>query len=313
MRVLVTGASGFLGRAIVAAGAQAGHHMIAASRAGTAVPGAAQVQASGDLLAEALALDFSGVDALIHCAARVHVLRREAPGVAEAANQAMNAQLPVRLAMAARESGARRFVQISSVAALASRTPAGATVTDSSPPAPSTPYGRAKRDADAALAAMASGDFATIALRPPALYGPGCEAWFAMLARAARAGVPLPLGAIENRRSFAFVGNVAQAAVASLKPLQSGAFIVTDSLPISTAALYRKLLALAGHGDRVWRWPAPLVRLPAQLVLGERSHSLIGDAAFDGSRFAQTYGWEPPVRMDEALRLTMDAEARKAS
>ena len=311
MRVLVTGASGFLGRAIVAAGADAGHHMIAASRSGEAVPGAAQVQATGDLLAQTLALDLGSVDAVVNCAARVHVLKREDPADAEAAFDAMNAQLPLRLARAARDAGVSRFVQISSVAALASHTDPGETVTDASTPRPSTPYGRSKLRADIALESLQDEGFSVISLRPPAIYGPRVGAWFAMLARAARAGLPLPLGTVDNRRSFAFAGNVADAVLTSLKPVRSGAFILSDSLPISTAALYRKCLAATGHSDRVFSAPAALVRSGARAVLGERAQSLLGDAAFDGSRFAQEFDWQPPTQMDEAIRLTMEQEARK--
>lgn len=306
MRILVTGATGFLGRAIVAAGAAAGHHMIAASRAGAHVPGAADLQASGDLAEGVGALDLGGVDAVVNCAARVHVTSREDPHAAEAAYTAMNAEMPVALAIAAREAGARCFIQISSVAAIASLTPPGAVYDDATPPAPTSPYGRAKLAADEALAELEGPEFTVISLRPPAIYGPGVGAWFAKLMWAARVGLPLPVGSIDNRRSFAFVGNVADAVVASLGLLQSGSFIVSDSLPISTAALYSRLVALHGHGERVWAWPEPLIRLPARLVLGDRADSLLGSAAFDGSRFAREFRWKPRVDMDEALRLTLD-------
>ncbi len=310
MRILVTGASGFLGRAIVAAGSRAGHTMVAASRSGEAVPGAAEVQASGDLLASPLALDWRGVDAGVHCAARVHVTRNGDARADEAAHQVMNADLPVKLAKDARDNGARGFIQISSVAALASRSAPGETVTDADTPRPSTPYGRAKLAADEALGELAQDGFAVTSLRPPAIYGPGVGAFFAKLARVAKWGLPLPLGGIDNRRSFAFVGNVADAVMASLGSLRSGSFIVTDSLPISTAALYRKLLEAAGHGDRVWSVPEPLVRIPARMLLGDRVESLLGDAAFDGGRFARTFDWQARVPTDEALRLTMTAEAQ---
>lgn len=309
MRVLVTGANGFLGRAFVAEAASAGHHVIAASRSGMEVAGAAEVQASGDLAEGIGSLDLSGMDAVVNCAARVHVTTREEPARAEAAFRAMNAQMPVALARAAREAGAARFVQISSVAAIASRTAPGATLDDSAEPAPTSPYGRAKLAADEALAQLATPGFTVTSLRPPAIYGPGVGAWFAMLTRAAKAGMPLPVGAIRNRRSFAYVGNVASAVVASLETLRNGSFITADSLPISTADLYSRLIALQGHGKRrggrVWAWPEPLIRLPARLLLGDRADSLLGHAAFDGSRFAAEFGWQPRVDMDEALRLTI--------
>lgn len=313
MRILVTGASGFLGRAILRAGADAsagnGHTMIAASRVGSAADGASETLATGNLVESAASLDLSGVDAVINCAARVHVLKREGAAQAKAQYDAMNAAMPLALARNAREAGVQRFVQISSVAAIASRSAEGEVLDDASLPAPTSAYGQSKLAADTALAELAGNGFTVTSLRPPAIYGPEVGAWFAMLARAARAGLPLPMGAIRNLRSFAYVGNVADAAIRTASRdeglLQSGSFIVSDSLPISTAALYSKLLAIAGHKDRVWRWPEALVRPAAHLVLGSRAQSLLGNAAFDGSRFAQAFDWQPRWTIDDALRLTL--------
>jgi len=219
MRLFVTGARGFLGRAIVCAGKDAGHTMIAASRDGGTVDGAAQTLATGDLGENAAQLDLTGIDAVINCAARVHVLKREDPAHAKSEYDRLNTQMPLALARNARSSGVRRFVQISSVAAIASTSgdTDGDVLDDTSEPTPSTYYGKSKLAADLAIADIASGDFTVTSLRPPAIYGPDVGAWFAMLARSARAGIPLPVGAIRNRRSFAYVGNVAQAAILAAK------------------------------------------------------------------------------------------------
>ena len=91
------------------------------------------------------------------------------------------------------------------------------------------------------------------------------------------------------------VGNVAT----------SAAYILTDSPPLSTADLYRRLLTLYGHRNRVWNWPAPLIATTARLLLRSRAQSFIGDAAYDGGRFAETFGWQPPTPMDEALAQTV--------
>lgn len=307
MKIAVTGASGFIGRAVVAQLASKGHHVRALSRSGQACPGAAETAATGDLVAADPAPLVAGCDAVIHCAARVHVLRREAPADAERAYRAMNQDLPLALARTAREGGAARFVQISSAAAIASTSAPGETVTDATEPRPRGPYGRSKLAADEALAELAAPGFAVVSLRPPTVYGPGVSGWFALYDRAARLGVPLPLGRVENRRSFAFIGNIASAIAAAAEGGPSGAYLVTDSEPVSSAELYRRLLALHGKGNRILPVPAPLVRLPARLVLRERADSLLGDAAFDGSRFAARFGWSPQTPLDEALALTISA------
>lgn len=294
MKVAVIGASGFVGKAVVAALARDGHHPLAMTRG-----------QSGDLLTANLAPLFEGCDAVVNCAARVHVMQREDPATAEHAFHAMNTDLPVRMAAAAKQCGVRRIVQLSSVAAISSMSPANAPIGDDSVAQPESSYGRSKRAADEALAAISDDTMSIVSLRPPAIYGPGVGAFFAMLMRVAQIGVPLPVGSIDNRRSFAFVGNIADAVVRATEGTASGPYILTDSAPISTADLYRRLLTLYGHGDRVWNWPAPIIATAAKLLLRSRAQSFIGSAAYDGSRFAETFGWQPPTSMDEALALTV--------
>jgi hypothetical protein len=90
----------------------------------------------------------------------------------------------------------------------------------------------------------------------------------------------------------------------------TGSYIVTDSPPLSTADLYRRLLSLYGHGDRVIRFPVKPVTIIARAVLGARADSLLGNAAFDGQRFADHATWSPKWSMDQALARTV-AETRR--
>jgi UDP-glucose 4-epimerase len=302
---VVTGAGGFLGRAVVNSLAHSGWRVRAATRDGSHVAGASEMHATGDLLTADLSALVRGASAVIHCAARVHVLARESVEQAERDYHAMNTDLPVRLAEAARASGATVFIQVSSAAAIASTSKPGELVDDSTAPHPVSPYGRSKLAADQALAELANDAFTVISLRPPAIYGPGVGAWFAMYDKAAKAGLPMPLGTIRNRRSFAFVGNVAEAIVRACDGGPSGAYLVTDSEPISSADLYRRLLGLHGRSQRIWNVPAPLVRAAVRIVLRSRATSLLGDAAFDGGRFARTFMWQPAIKMDEGLSLTV--------
>lgn len=278
--------------------------MRAIVRADCKVPGAAEVRPGTDVGAEAERL-VENCCAVVNCAGRAHVMRREDPRNAEAAFTAVNRDLAVRLAEAARSAGVERFVQVSSVAALASRTRPGVLVGDDDAPAPSSPYGKAKLEADIKLAEMTTPDFRPISLRPPAIYGPRAPAWFGALDRAARAGLPLPLGRIVNHRSFVFVGNVADAIATALARDVTGAFIVTEGPPVSTALFYERLTQLYGHRGRVWSFPPALIASTVRLVLGFRAESLLGNAAFDGSEFPATTGWSPPFSMDQGLRITV--------
>jgi nucleoside-diphosphate-sugar epimerase len=310
-RIAVTGAAGFIGRRVVLSLERKGVAVRAIVRSPARIDGAAETCLSGNL-ADAGRELFAGCDAVVHCAARVHVMRPEAPAMARVAYDLTNRELPLKLAAAARDAGVSRFVQLSSLAAVCSTTAPGEVADDDTPPRPTTPYGRGKLAADLELSAMADQDFTVVSLRPPAVYGPGVGAWFAQLLRAARLGVPLPVGGIRNRRSFAFVDNVADAcAIAAIGPLPpSGAYLVTDSEPVSTADLYDRLCQLNGYGKRAWRWPAGPVRVAIRAVLGGRSDSALGDAACGGARFSSLTGWTPPVDWEAALQQTVAAAPR---
>ena len=307
MKVAVTGANGFVGREVVKRLAEKGHETRAICRSHGAnadqTTAATETVFCGDLRSDPLPPLIEGCDGVVNCAARVHVTERE--GVdSRPLYDAMNVDLPCRLAEAARSVGARRFVQISSVAAFG---PPGdaAIVTDATPPRPVTLYGKSKHAADERLGAMSDRELSIVSLRPPAVYGPGVGAWFAKLATAARSGMPLPLAAMTNARSFIHVRNLADAVVAALNSEETGAFIVTDGPPVPVSQLYGDMLAFYGKPDLRWPLPPALVRLLARIALGARAESLTEDARYDGSRFADTFGFAPSVAYPEGLSETL--------
>ena len=307
--VAVTGANGFVGRAVTTALAREGWNVRALVRSVVAVPNAGQVRSVGNLMEADLERALEGCDAVVNCAARVHVTGRENPAIARSAYDRMNYRFAVELAEAARLAGASRYVQLSSVAAVTATTAPGEVCRDDTTPAPTTLYGQSKLAADLALRTLDGDEFSTVSLRPPAVYGPGVGAFFARLIKAARMGIPLPIGSIRNARSFIFSDNLADAVAAAVGTHETGSFIVTDSEPVSTAWLYRALLSLAGRPDRVWSWPAAPVRVLARTALQGRATSLLGNAAYDGSRFTAAFGWKPETGMADGLRATMERTA----
>lgn len=270
------------------------------------LPGRVETIETGDLLQRDVEPDaLAGCDVLVNLAARVHVAREISPDPTTDYMIA-NTELPLRLAAAAAAAGVQRFVQMSSVAAISSLTPPGVVFGDGAPEEPQNAYGYSKLQADLQL--MARSDLSTISIRPPAVYGSGVGAHFRMLMRSAELRLPLPLGAINNSRSFIFVDNLANAIVAAAASAAEGCFIVTDSSPISTAELYRRLLRLYGRSTLVPALPAGALEFALNVLMGGRSSSVIGDSAFSGSRFDRIINWQPQFSMDEALRITVSKD-----
>lgn len=298
--VAVVGASGFLGRAVAAELARQGRRarLLARGRGEAGAPAACALE-------DAL----TGCRSVINCVGRAHVAGREEAEVAQERFFATNCDLAAQIGRSSRAAGVRRFVHVSSVAALCSTSPSGRTIDDQAVPRPDNLYGRSKLAGDERILELASDGFRPAVLRPPAIYGPGAKGWFPVFLRAARAGVPLPLASIRNRRSFAYAGNIASAVVHAAGRDDTGAWIVTDSPPMSTAAFYALALRAAGRSNRVFAVPerimVPLVRLAA----GARADSLIGDAAYDGSRFLREMRWEPRWSPAEGMAHTMDPGA----
>ena len=215
----------------------------------------------------------AGVDAVVHLAARAHVLR-DSSADAHALYRAVNTLGALRLAEAAAAAEIRRFVFLSSARVHGNRT-TGVPFTESSPLLAEDPYGRSKADAERGLAALgATGRLEPMILRPPLVYGPGARGNFARLVALVARGVPLPLGAVRNRRSLIFVGNLVDAIVRSLDhPAAAGeTFLVSDGEDLSTPDLVRRIARALGKPARLVpvRRSAPPPRRHARRPLRRR-------------------------------------------
>ncbi|GAB4352977.1 MAG: SDR family oxidoreductase [Kiloniellaceae bacterium] len=305
-RVLVTGANGFAGRAICRRLRAQGWQVRGSVRsAEAAVADDIEKVVTGDIGADtdwrpALA----EVDAVVHCAARVHVLR-ETAGDPMAAYREVNVAGSRRLAEQAVAAGLRRFVFLSSIgAAVAAAAPARA-----------TPYQRSKLEAEAALRAATAGSATRLVmLRPPLVYGPGAPGNFARLLRLIRAGRPLPLGCVDNRRSVLFIGNLADAVAAALQVESAAAepLALADAEAVSTAELARRIGRACGRPARLLPVPVFLLRLAGTLAgRGATVDALTGDLTIDNAAIQEALGWAPPFTLDQGLAETCAAEAAR--
>jgi UDP-glucose 4-epimerase len=283
MRIVVTGASGFIGRAVVPSLRARGHEVVALDRAST-----------GDLAGfSGWPAQLAGADAVVHLAALAHSRR-----VDEAPLRAVNVDATLALGRAAAAAGARMLL-MSSLKVLGEETP-GRAFDDASPTAPQDAYAGAKAEAEAALRAVPG--LALTVLRPPLVYGSGVKANFLALFRAVARGWPLPLASIRNRRSFVFAGNLADAVARCLEtPAAAGkSYCVSDGAPLSTPDLCRAIGAALGRAPRLFPFP------PALLELAPPARRLTRSLVVDDGAIRRDLGWTPPYTLEQGLRITAE-------
>jgi nucleoside-diphosphate-sugar epimerase len=299
--VLVTGATGFVGRHLRAELAERGRAARAVSRAdGPGVLGLGEFTGRTDWR-KALA----GSTAVVHLMARVH--RRGEPDD-DAAYLHDNVEVTLNLARQARDSGVRLFVFLSSIKVHGERTTPGRSFRETDTPAPQDAYGRSKLMAEDGLRALAGSGFEVVIIRPPLVYGPGVGANFRSLMRLAQSGLPLPFGAIRNRRSLVFVRNLTRLIVATLDhpAAANQTFLVADGAAVSTTELLRELARAGGRPSRLFPVPAPLLQAGLRMLgRGGIADRLLGDLEVDDGHTRRSLGWAPPYSFAEGIAATV--------
>jgi len=307
--ILVTGASGVVGGALVrrlAATPSFNGVVASVRRKGESLPKEVQQIPIGDLLPTTdWSTTLQDIDAVVHCAGRVHVMQDDAIEPLQAFRE-VNVSCTLNLARQAADAGVRRFVFISSIKVNGEVTQPGQPFTADDIPAPLDPYGVSKLEAEQGLRKIEEETgIEMVIVRPPLVYGPGVKANFASMMRWLVRGIPLPLAAIQNSRSMVALDNLVDLLVTCVKhPDAAGqTFLVSDGEDMSTTELLHRTAQAMGKKALLLPIPAFVLLWGADL-LGKRAvaQRLCGSLQLDINKTRQILGWTPPVTVDEGLR-----------
>ncbi|MGE0626197.1 MAG: NAD-dependent epimerase/dehydratase family protein [Hyphomicrobiaceae bacterium] len=317
-RVLITGATGFVGQHLVPFLTKRGWPLTLATRSPRNAMSAAAADVRVVQIGE-VGPDTDWTDALdevwavVNLAGRAHVMRETTPDPGALFNR-VNADGAKRLYGAAAAAGVRGFVQISSIGVLGDVSAPGRPFNDASTPHPHSPYACSKHAAEETLTAMATeGGPALVILRLPLLCGAGAKGNLWRLLRLSRRPIPLPLGGVRNRRSLLSVDNLASAIDAVLQRRRrgavSGTFVLADRQVVSTGDIVAALREGFGMRSMLFPVPGPLLGPALKAAGGTRlATQLLGDLEIDASGFSAAFGWTPQMTTRACLVETARQE-----
>ncbi|QUM87866.1 SDR family oxidoreductase [Moritella sp. 36] len=311
MKVLVTGSSGFVGQRVLEIGAAKGWDCLAQVRKGTV---------RGEVVKEVMvpfidsSTDWShalnGVDCIIHCAARVHQMK-ESDAEALVAYNEVNTLGTLHLARQAADSGVKRFVFLSSIKVNGEFTDVGDPFSVKVNQPPIDPYGKSKFDAEVGLRIIAEETgLEVVIIRPPLVYGPGVKANFQSMMSWVTKGVPLPLGAINNKRSLVFIDNLVDLIVTTVihRNAVNRTFLVSDDHDVSTTQLLNAISVATSKSPRLLPIPMSWIQFVAKLVGKPKiAQRICGSLQVDISDTKQELNWMPPISFEEGIKQTVDS------
>ncbi|MBU9503500.1 NAD-dependent epimerase/dehydratase family protein [Burkholderia multivorans] len=311
MRLLVTGANGFVGRVVCAAAVLRGHDVTAlVRRPGLELPGVRELVLSNpDFVSIADEWSIGEIDAVIHAAARVHQFGKNEAAMLDA-YRGTNVDGALRVGEAAFRHGCRRFVNVSSVKALGECDP-GRPFLESDPAEPGDAYGISKREAEVALGELAERHGARcVSVRPPLVYGPRVGGNFERLMSAVSRRLPLPLGHANAARSLVFVDNLADAllALAEHEGAARPVYHVADAEVLTVSELISALGRHLGQPTRLFGVPVGLLKWGGRLTgRTEMVRRLVEPLRIDTCAIRADLGWRPPYSSEDGLALTARA------
>ncbi|WP_339079442.1 SDR family oxidoreductase [Pseudomonas sp. TMP9] len=310
-KVLLTGGTGFVGQSVLNRLCSDGMQVLVCSRAPMSVPSGVKHLSVAGLNANTdwkFALD--GIEAIIHCAARVHVMNDTSSDPLTEFRK-VNVDGTLNLARQAVAAGVSRFIFISSIKVNGEGTVLGMPYHADAQPDPMDPYGISKMEAEQGLRVLADETgMQVVIIRPVLVYGPGVKANFLNMMRWLHKGVPLPFGAIHNRRSLVALDNLIDLIVTCIDhpAAANQTFLVSDGEDLSTTELLRRMGTALGKPARLLPVPSRLLEVGAAL-LGKQAlaQRLCGSLQVDISKTRELLNWTPPVSVDEALAKTAES------
>lgn len=304
-KVLITGASGFVGSRVCEFARARGFIVLRALRSADERPGDAVIGNIGPETNWSTALE--RVKTVVHLAARVHVMTESAKDPLVEFSR-INVEGTVNLARQAAQAGVRRLVFISSVKVNGEATMPGEPFGIMSSPDPQDPYAISKLEAEKSLRRVEKETgLEVVIIRPPLVYGPGVKANFLRILKAVQKGFPLPFGLVNNQRSLVFIDNLVDLILICMDhPAAAGqTFLVSDREDLSTPELIQKLARTMGKECRLFPVPPAILRLGGRMMGKKREMDrLLNSLQVDIRHTFETLGWNPPISVDEGLQET---------
>lgn len=308
--IVVTGANGFVGRALLSrlAAEHPGEVRGTVRSDGVTLPSGVERVNVGDLGPDTdWTATLRNADVVVHAAARVHVMREHGSD-ALASYQRANTSATLALARQAAAAKVRRLVFLSSIKVNGDRTMMGRPFTPSDAPAPTDAYAISKLEAEEGLRTVARATgLEVVIIRPVLVYGPGVKANFEAMLRWLDRGLPLPLGGIRNARSLVSIDNLVDLVVCCLEHPAAAqrTFLVSDGEDLSTPELMRRAAHALGRRARLLPVPAATLEWGAKLIgRAAAARRLCSSLQVDIAATREVLGWSPPQSVDEALAVT---------
>ncbi|ENM5767800.1 SDR family oxidoreductase [Vibrio mimicus] len=306
LKILITGASGFVGLRVLTQAHSKGYELVAQSRSQQAY---AFEQVLLDITPET---DWQsalvGVDCVVHCAARVHQMQENEADVLKAYRE-VNTEGTLNLARQAVSAGIKRFIFLSSIKVNGEQTQAGAAFQWNDQNIPADPYGLSKYEAEQQLLALAERTgLEVVIIRPPLVYGEGVKANFLSMMNWVRKQIPLPLGAVRNQRSLVYLDNLVDLILVCCQhPKAVGEiFLVSDNHDVSLTTLLKTIAQYMHIRPRLLpipqTWLQWLLSLLGKPELGQR---LCGNLQLDITHTQKILNWSPPVSFEQGIKRTV--------